>query len=136
MNRDGFFKVRTDLLSNKIGKTDNWLIATNFTTDIPKSINILRILPVKIPLKVFVDIGTYAEAWKKNAPNGQFVYDAGLQLSFFKDVLQVYIPLIYSKVYSDYFNSTITENRFLKNISFSIDIQNFRLKQLMPQIAF
>ena len=25
-------------------------------------------LPVKIPLKVFLDIGTYAEAWKKDAP--------------------------------------------------------------------
>ena len=136
MNRDGFFKVRTDLLSNKIGKTDDWLIATNFTTDIPKSINILRILPVKIPLKFFVDVGTYAEAWKKNAPTGQFIYDAGLQLSFLKEVLQVYIPLFYSKVYSEYFKSTITENRFFRKISFSIDIQNFKLKHLMPQIAF
>ena len=136
MNRDGFFKVRTDLLSNKIGKTDDWLMATNFTTDVPKSINILSILPINIPLKFFVDIGTFAEAWKKNAPTGQFIYDAGLQLSFFKEVLQVYIPLFYSKVYSDYFKSTITGNRFFKNISFSIDIQNFKLKQLIPQIAF
>ena len=136
MNRDGFFKVRTDLLSNKIGKTDDWLIATNFTTDVPKSINILRILPVKIPLKIFVDIGTYAEAWQKNALTGQVIYDAGLQLSFFKEVLQVYIPLFYSKVYNDYFKSTITEKRFLKNISFSIDVQNFKLKKLMPQIIF
>ena len=136
MNRDGFFKVRTDLLSNKIGKTDNWLMATNFTTDITSSINILKILPVKIPIKIFVDIGTYAEAWNKDAQTSQFIYDAGLQFSFFKEVLQVYIPLLYSKVYSDYFKSTFTENRFLKNISFSIDIQNFRLKKLLPQITF
>ncbi len=136
MNRDGFFKVRTDLLSNKIGKTDDWLMATNFTTDVPRSLNILRILPVKIPFKIFVDIGTYAEAWQKNAATGQFIYDAGLQMSFFKEVLQVYIPLFYSKVYSDYFKSTITEKRFLKNISFSLDIQNFSLKKLMPQINF
>lgn len=136
MNRDGFFKVRTDLLSSKTGKTDNWLIAANFTTDIPKSINILQVLPVKIPLKAFLDVGTYAESWQKNAATGRFIYDAGLQLSFFKDVVQVYIPLLYSKVYRDYFKSTITEKRFLKNISFSIDIQNFRLKKILPQIAF
>ncbi|MDN3654156.1 M1 family metallopeptidase [Ferruginibacter paludis] len=136
MNRDGFFKVRTDFLSSKVGKTDNWLMAANFTTDIPKAINILQLLPVKIPLKAFVDVGTYAESWQKNAATGRFIYDAGLQLSFFKDVVQVYVPLLYSKVYRDYFKSTIPEKRFLKNISFSIDIQNFSLKKVVPQIAF
>ncbi len=136
MNRDGFFKVRTDLLSSKVGKTDNWLAAANFTTDVPKAINILQILPIKIPLKAFVDVGTYAESWQKNAETGKFIYDAGLQVSFFKDILQVYIPILYSKVYRDYFKSTITEKRFVKNISFSIDIQNFSLKKLAPQLTF
>jgi hypothetical protein len=136
MNRDGFFKVRTDLLSSKVGKTDNWLMAANLTTDIPKAINILQVLPVKIPLKAFVDVGTYAESWQKNAATGRFIYDAGLQLSFFKDIVQVYVPLLYSKVYRDYFKSTITEKRFLKNICFSIDIQNFNLKKVVPPIAF
>ncbi len=136
MERDGFFKVRTDLLSSKIGKTDNWLAAANFTTDIPKAINILQILPIKIPLKAFLDVGTYAEAWQKNTPTGRFIYDAGLQVSLVKNIVQVYIPLLYSKVYSDYFKSTIPRNRFVKNISFSIDIQHFSLKKLLPQIAF
>ena len=31
MMRDGGFKVRTDLLASKVGKTDNWLMAANFT---------------------------------------------------------------------------------------------------------
>ena len=124
------------MLSSKVGKTDNWLAAANFTTDIPKSINILQILPIKIPLKAFADVGTYAESWQKNVATGRFIYDAGLQVSFFKDVVQVYIPILYSKVYRDYFKSTITEKRFLKNISFSIDIQNFGLRKLIPQIAF
>jgi len=84
MIRDGGFKVRTDYLSNKIGRTDDWLVAANFTSTIPNVINPLAILPFKLPLKIFVDIGTYAEAWKKNAATGRFVYDAGLQLSLFK----------------------------------------------------
>jgi len=136
MIRDGGFKVRTDLLSSKIGKTDDWLAAANFTTDIPKDINPLQLMPVKIPLKAFLDIGTYAEAWKKNAATGRFIYDAGLQLSLFKNILNIYIPLLYSKVYKDYFRSTIPEKLFIKNIAFSIDIQNLSFRKLIPQISF
>ena len=136
MIRDGGFKVRTDYLSNKIGKTDDWLVAANFTTTIPKNINPLSILPFKLPLKVFLDIGTYADAWKKNAVTGRIIYDAGLQLSLFKDVVNIYVPLLYSTVYKDYFKSTIPENRFIKNIAFSVDFQNINLKKLVPQIPF
>ena len=136
MIRDGGFKVRTDLLSSKIGKTDDWLIAVNFTTDIPAAINPLQVLPVKIPVKAFLDIGTYAEAWKKNAATGRFIYDAGLQLSLFKNVLNIYVPILYSKVYSDYFKSTIPEKRFIKNIAFSISIENLSFQKLIPQILF
>ena len=133
MKRDGFFKVGTDLLSSKIGKTDDWLGAINLTTSIPKNINPLELLPVKIPVKLFFDLGTYAEAWQKNNSTGRFLYDAGLQISLFKDVLNVYLPLVYSKVYGDYFKSTITEKRFVKNISFSIDIQQLSLSKLFLQ---
>lgn len=136
MERDGFFKVRTDLLSSKIGKTDNWLTAINFTTTIPKKVNPLALLPVKIPLKVFVDIGTYAEAWDKNSTNSRFLYDAGLQLSLFRNALNIYFPLLYSKVYKDYFKSTISEKSFMKNIAFSIDIQNISFRKWFPQIPF
>ena len=133
MIRDGGFKVRSDLLNNKIGKTDDWLAAANFTTDFPKQFNPLQVLPVKILLKIFLDAGTYAEAWKKNAATGKFIYDAGLQLSLIKNLVNIYVPILYSKVYSDYFKSTITEKRFWKNISFSIDIQNFRFEKFFNQ---
>ncbi len=129
MIRDGGFKVRSDLLANKIGKTDNWLAALNLETDFPKNLNPLQLLPVKIPLKIFLDVGTYAEAWKNNATTGKFIYDAGLQIALFKDMVNIYMPVLYSKVYADYFKSTITEKRFWRNISFSIDIQNFRLNK-------
>ncbi|CAN5172480.1 hypothetical protein BH09BAC2_BH09BAC2_23630 [soil metagenome] len=136
MIRDGGFKVRSDLLSSKIGKTDDWLAALNLRTDVPKALNPLEILPIKIPLKVFADVGTYAEAWNTNATTGKFLYDAGFQVSLFKDIVNIYIPVLYSKVYTDYFKSTITEKRFFRNISFSIDIQNFKLKKLDRRIPF
>jgi len=130
MIRDGGFKIRSDLLSSKIGKTDDWLAALNLNTDFPKNLNPLQVLPVEIPLKVFLDVGTFAEAWKNNAATGKFIYDAGLQISLLKEMVNIYIPVLYSKVYSDYFKSTITQKRFWKNISFSIDIQNFRLNKI------
>lgn len=134
--KDGGFKVRTDLLSNKIGKTDNWLAAVNLNSTVPKNINPLAILPFKIPLKVFADIGTYAEAWDENSGNSKILYDAGFQLSFLHNSVNIYFPLIYSKVYSDYFKSTLTEKRFVKNISFSIDLNTGYFKKQFPQLNF
>ncbi len=133
MMTDGAFKVRSDLLAAKIGKTDNWLAAANFVTDFPKKFNPLEVLPLKIPLKIFFDAGTYAEAWKPNPPTGKFIYDAGLQVSLIKNLINIYIPILYSKVYADYFKSTLTGNRFWKNISFSIDIQNFRFAKFFNE---
>lgn len=136
MMRDGGFKVRTDLLASKIGKTDDWLMAMNFVSDIPDQINILNILPVKIPLKLYLDIGTYADAWKTNANGSRVLYNAGLQVSFLKNIIHVYVPLLYSKVYRDYFESTIPEKRFLKNIAFSIDIQDLSLKKFDRRMPY
>ncbi len=132
MLRDGAFKVRTDLLSSKIGKTDNWLAAMNFTMDVPDKYNILNALPVKIPLRIFADAGTYAEAWDKDSDQPHFVFDAGLQFSFFRQLINIYVPLVYSKVYSDYFKST-PNNNFWQRISFSIDIQNISVRKWVNQ---
>lgn len=130
MERDGFFKVRTDLLSNKIGKTDDWLMAVNFSGDIPDAVNILNVLPIKIPLKFFVDIGTYADAWKDNPATGRFLYDAGLQLPLLNGLANIYVPILYSKVYGNYFKSTLGDKRFWKTISFTIDIQKLQIHRL------
>ncbi len=130
MIRDGGFKVRTDLLASKVGKTDEWLMAANFVTTVPEKINPLSVLPIKIPLRVFADIGTQAEAWNRDNDADRLLFDAGLQLSLFKETVNIYIPVLYSKVYSTYFKSTIPQNRFLKTVSFSINFFNRELKKL------
>lgn len=136
MIRDGGFKVRTDLLSNKVGKTDDWLAAINLSSTIPSHLNPLNLLPVKIPLKVFLDIGTSAESWKRISGQDRFLFDAGLHIPLLKETVNIYIPLLYSKVYKDYIRSTIPENRFLKKISFSIDISHFRMRKFIRDIPF
>ncbi len=137
MNRDGGFKVRTDLLASKVGKTDNWLASVNFSTTIPSSINPLSMLPVKIPLKLFFDIGTFAAAWEKEAETDRFLFDAGLQIPLFKETINIYLPLIYSSVFKDYIQSTIEKKgRLFKTISFTIDISNFNLRKFDRNFSF
>ncbi|HRO47095.1 M1 family metallopeptidase [Agriterribacter sp.] len=125
MMRDGGFKVRTDLLSNKVGKTDDWLMALNFTSTIHHN----------IPVKLFLDMGTYNGGWASGSEQPKILFDAGLQLSLCKDILNVYVPLLYSKVYHDYFRST-PGNNFWQRIAFSIDIQNINFKKISPLIPF
>lgn len=133
MIRDGGFKVRTSLLGNKIGRSANWLTALNFTADVPSSINPLSKLPIKIPLKLFLDIGTYAEAWEEDRDQSTFLMDAGLQLSLFRNLVNVYIPVVNSKVFRDYHQSTLGDKKLLKSISFSIDIHQVSSKKWLAK---
>ncbi|HYM94804.1 MAG TPA: hypothetical protein VET23_11740, partial [Chitinophagaceae bacterium] len=136
MINDGGFKVRTDLLAEKVGKTDDWLAAVNFSTTIPPEINPLNLLPVKIPIKIFADVGTYSAAWKQNANVDRFLFDAGLHLSLLKDVINVYVPLIYSSIYKNYIQSAVPKNnRLLRVISFSIDIGNLKFGKLNHNLS-
>ncbi|MBC7588241.1 MAG: hypothetical protein H7178_07755, partial [Chitinophagaceae bacterium] len=105
-----------------------------FSGNIPEKINPLNIFPINIPLKFFVDVGTYAEAWKDNAASARFLYDAGLQLPLFNSLINIYVPILSSKVYRDYFKSTLGEKRFFKTLSFSIDIQKLQLNKLSRDI--
>ena len=110
------------MLAEKIGKTDNWLAALNFSSSVPAGLNPLSVLPIKIPLNVFFDIGTYAEPWKKDAQSDRFLYDAGLHFPLFKGAVNIYLPIIYSNEYKDYIKSTITKNKLLKTLSFSFKL--------------
>jgi hypothetical protein len=94
------------------------------------------IFPEKFPVRLFLDIGTYAEAWKNDPPTSRFLYTAGLQLSLLKNVLNIYMPLLYSSDFKNEVKSAYPKNRFLKTISFSIDIQQFRLEKINKILDF
>jgi outer membrane protein assembly factor BamA len=115
--RDGGLMLRTDLFQDLQGRSDNWIASVNLNTTLPK------LLPVAIPLRVFFDAGTYAEAWKSENPDSRFLYVAGLQLSMFKELLNIYAPILYSKQFADRLKTVPDENKFFKRVSFSIDVQ-------------
>jgi hypothetical protein len=103
-------------------------------SDIPDNINPLKVLPVKIPVKIFADFGTYSEAWRDNPATGRFIYDAGFQFSLLGSVINIYVPLLFSRVYSNYYKSTLSENRFARTLSFNIDLSQLQLKKLFGDI--
>lgn len=119
-----------------MGKTDDWLAAVNFSTTIPEKINPLSVLPVKIPIKIFLDIGTYADAWKKNSDLDRFLLNAGFQLSLFRNIVNIYVPLLYSPVYKDYIRSIIVDKKLVRTISFSIDISGLSPGKIDRNLEF
>lgn len=131
MDRDGGLKLRTDLFSGLQGRSERWVASINLTTTLPD------LFPLRLPVKVFFDAGTYAEAWDKTSEDRRIMYAGGLQLSLFSDLLNIYAPIIYSKVFRDSFNSVPGENSFGKRISFSIDLHRLDLRRLSKnQIPF
>ncbi|OQP65348.1 hypothetical protein A3860_16915 [Niastella vici] len=122
MIRDGGLKIRTDLFQGLQGRSDNWIASMNLNSTLPRNL-----LPFPLPIKIFFDAGTYAEAWKKNAETSRFLYVAGLQVTLFKDLIQVYAPVLYSKEFRDNLKTVPEEDKFFKKISFSIDVQRFNI---------
>jgi len=131
----GFFKISTPVSYMPIGASDNWIAALNFTADLPAKIDPFRLLPFKLPVRVFLDVGTYSYAWQDDAPTGRFLYDAGFQVSILKEAVTVYFPILYSKAFRNAYKSQYPVKTFAHTISFSIDLGKLKprvLNQLLP----
>jgi Peptidase family M1 domain len=129
--RDGDLKLRTDLFQGLQGRSDNWVASLNLSSTLPP-----QIIPAMIPLKVFLDIGTYAEAWAANPPTSHFLYVGGLELSFFHDVFRIYAPLVYSGDFSNQLKTVPGQNGFFQKLSFSIDFQNIPIRKIFGYTPF
>lgn len=129
MMRDGGLKLRTDLFQDLQGRSDNWLAAININTSLPNNL-----FPIKLPIKIFFDLGTYEEAWSNAPPTSRFLYVGGFQVSVLKDILNIYVPIFYSSDFSNSLKTVPEENTFWKRISFSIDVQKVNLRKIIRKI--
>lgn len=129
MMRDGDLKIlHTDQFSSLPNRSDNWVAAINLNTSLP-----YQIIPKWIPIKLFFDLGTTADAWSKDDVSytgSRILYVGGLQLSLLKNVINIYAPLVYSKDFKNELQTDPATNTFGKRISFSIDIQNLTLRKI------
>ena len=131
MIRDGGLKLRIDQYDFLQGRSENWVSSLNFATTLPN-----HLFPVKLPIKIFFDVGTYAEAWNSSAQTSRFLYVGGFELSLFGDILNVYAPIIYSSDFADQLKTNPQQNTFWKKITFSINTQNFNFKKISKYIPF
>jgi hypothetical protein len=126
MNRDGGLKLRIDDFDYVQGKSANWVSSLNFNTSLPAGL-----FPFYVPIRIFFDVGTYAEAWQNNPQTSRFLYTGGIQLSLLKNVINIYAPLIYSNDFDD----ALRNISFGRKITFSIDIQNISYKKIIRKFA-
>ncbi len=126
MIANGGFKYRSDYSGVKPGRTNDWLAAVNLGFDIPKKINPLAGLPLSVPLRWFVDVGTSAPGWVENTAEPRFLYSMGLQLSVF-NVVNFYYVVLQSKQFKEP-NSLNGDKGWQKRMTFSIDLQNIKPK--------
>ena len=93
-----------------LGQTDNWLTSINLTTS----------LPLKIPLKIYANIGTYYNIKKYNLSKF-IICEAGIELPIIKNIFVIYAPVIMSEDLKEN-NDYITDNywqkiRFVLNLN-------------------
>ena len=129
--RDGAFKLRMDAFEFLQGRSESWIAALNFTTTLPR-----QLLPPSFPLKLFLDIGTFAEAKKTQSETSRMLYAGGLQLSFLRNAVTIYAPVVYSRIFRDNLKTLPEQNTFLKRLTFSINPEAFSLQRLTRNKAF
>ncbi|MDD2412797.1 MAG: M1 family metallopeptidase [Bacteroidales bacterium] len=102
---EGGFKMSTPL------GVSNWIIALNASIAIPK-------VPI---IRIFADIATYDKAKSQLNNEGVFIYEAGFQLRFVKDIFEVYVPLLISKDLQRV--SDLNNRKFQDRIRFVLNLE-------------
>lgn len=131
MMRDGNLKLRTDLFQGLQGRSDNWVAAVNLNSTLPP-----QVIPPWLPLHLFLDLGTYADAWSDNPPTSHFLYVGGAELDLFRHVLRIYAPLIYSSDFSHQLKTVPDQNGFFQKLSFSLDFQQVPFRKWFGYTPF
>jgi hypothetical protein len=112
--REGGLKMATFsyLSSYGIGRSDNWLGSLNLKTDLPLK---------KLPIRLFLDMATFANAGKLNPSGNKVLFDGGIEI-YLLDMVNIYVPLIMSKDFRDYQKTITGKTSILDGISFSIQL--------------
>ncbi|MFM7023733.1 MAG: M1 family metallopeptidase [Flavobacteriales bacterium] len=116
---DGGFKF--GLYGNDMRASD-WITTAGITYDLPIPIKIGK--NEKYFFALFADIGT-SEAFTGN--NVSFYYDSGIQLTLFRDVVEIYLPLFLSKDISDSYETSVYPYNYFQKIRFLLNLNNLNL---------
>jgi hypothetical protein len=100
---DGGFKFYST-----IGQSAKWVTALNIKSSIGN---------LKLPLKVYADIGTSA---KDGLINETVLYNAGVCVSIVKNVFEIYLPILLSKDLQDY--KDVNDLKYWETVRFTLNL--------------
>lgn len=110
---DGAFKTFTYL-----GQSSKWLLALNLKSPTVK----------KIPLRLFADIG--ASEFNEGMLNQRVLYDAGINICLWKNIFEIYIPVIYSSDIKTNLKA-IGKDKFFDTIRFTLNLHSIKPHQFI-----
>jgi hypothetical protein len=117
--REGGFKTLAG-----IGSTNDWLVAANLRCDIPGL----------LPIKLFADFGTYANA-KSAFPGSQaLVYNAGVILKVKENIFEVYFPVVASNDIKQYWE--LNKVKYAQRITFLFNLNSLNPLDIVKGIGF
>lgn len=112
----GFRTYTPKLQSYQNGQSANWVMTFNAVAD----------FPIKyVPIKFFAGVGFYNDKLLKFTKPNDILGELGVVIAIMDDVLQINIPLLYSKPFKTDFNSN--QFKFWQKISFSINFEKLNL---------
>jgi hypothetical protein len=120
--QEGGQKIPTPLYGFPLGRSDNWLFSLNIKSDLPLG---------SLPVRLYFDATTYADAIKVNPSGNRFLYAAGLELHALRDILLLHVPVVLCQDYQDYLRSMYPDNRFAHSVTFSLQFQNINWLRLV-----
>ena len=113
--QEGGFKVP---VFNNVDRSDNWMATLNLKSDLPLG---------SLPIRLFFDAGLIPNYNQNitNASSTTLLYEGGIEVHAFKDIISVYYPVIMSKDFDNYLTDTYgRKNLFAHSISFTIHLEN------------
>jgi hypothetical protein len=116
VNKDGGLKSYT------FGSSNKWMMGLNTSFK----------LPVRI-LKVYADAVMFKKPEGAEGNNTWLRYDGGICLSIFKDVIEVYFPLFYSKEIKDFYD--LNNYKYNDKIRFVLNIKKLNPAKLRDSVS-
>ena len=115
---DGAFKVWTPL-----GQSSKWIA----------SLNIKSPTIAKLPIKLFLDIGT--SEFNESLYHNKFLFASGIEICLVKNILECYIPVFYS----DDIKTALKANNkdgFFDTMRFTLNLHNIKPKNIIVNNFF
>lgn len=116
VNNDGGLKSYYPVGTNK------WMVGLNTSFKLPLNI-----------LKVYADAAMFAKPENAEGNKTWARYDAGICVTIFKDVMEVYFPLIYSTEIKDFYE--LNNYKYSDKIRFVFDIKKLNPAKLRDSVS-